>query len=184
MTIILVRKPSTSHIPYFAMREESTQPNHRRLNLPAALDSKGSAKPGHGKLFGPKTVSWIRDRLNNGTTIDLYGTWNYIPKQTSVHMEWLKFADDAVANEFITTWPHYDIPTRIEKLTKVRDELAERLQRRIDRGGFDLSKISADQRATVAYRYYEADTKIRDLDQQITLLRMAITLRAEWIGKL
>jgi hypothetical protein len=43
-SLVLVRKPSALHIPYFAMAGEPK--NHsKHLNLNAALDNPGSPKP-------------------------------------------------------------------------------------------------------------------------------------------
>jgi hypothetical protein len=83
--LILVSKPNALNIPYFAMSREPQ--NHIwNLDLAAALASPGSPKPGDGRLFGRKTVAWIRERLGTGASIQLYGSRNYVPKQTALHL--------------------------------------------------------------------------------------------------
>jgi hypothetical protein len=101
--------------------EDSSKPTDKPFKrvLYAALNNPGSPKPGHGKLFGAKTVTWIRQHLDH-TVIELYVTRNFVPKEIALYLEWLKFADDALANEFVTTWPRYHIPNAIEQLNKKR----------------------------------------------------------------
>jgi hypothetical protein len=177
--MILVSKPKALHIPYFAMEGEPK--NHIwNLDLAFELDNRGSPKPDEERLFGRKTVAWIRERLDHGASIQLYGTRDYIPKQTALHLKWLALWDDALRDEFLNTWPHYHIENQIVKLERERNEIRARLEARIQRGGFDLSKIAADQRGTVAYRYCQMDSKIRDLDWQIRYLREAIKLSEVW----
>jgi hypothetical protein len=128
-------------------------------------------------------VAWIRERLDSDASMALLLTRNYLPKQTALYLKWLTFRDDAFRDEFLSEWPHYRIEYQIEKLERERKELAEKLQARIDRGGYDLSKISADQRLTVASRYVEAASKIHDLDWQVRYLREGNTAIAGMGGE-
>jgi hypothetical protein len=77
-------------------------------------------------LFGPSDYPRISWRGSGKRRVP-----NCFPKQTALYLEWLKFADDALANEFVTTWPRYDIHQQIEKLQPERNELAARLTERV-----------------------------------------------------
>jgi hypothetical protein len=90
------------------------------------------------------------------------------------------FSDDALASEFLSNWPHYRINYQIEKLERQRNQIAVRLQQRIDRNGFDLSKIQAEHRWAVASRFCEMSSKIHDLDWQLRYLKEAVRLSKEW----
>jgi hypothetical protein len=91
---------------------------------------------------------------------------------------------DLLRDEFLNAWPHYETDRQIAKLEMERNEIAQKMTERVQRGGFDLSKINAADRWTVASRYCEMSSKIHDLDWQVRYLREAIRLSQEWVTKL
>jgi hypothetical protein len=82
----------------------------------------------------------VREHQDNVTVLS---TRDYIPRQTALHLKWMTFRDDLLRDEFLNAWPHYEIDRKIEKLEKERNALAQKMTERVQRGGFDLSKINA-----------------------------------------
>jgi hypothetical protein len=99
-------------------------------------------------------------------------------------VNWLLFRDDALATEFLVAFPQYQFEKRIGKLRRERQLLAERLEQRLRRGGFDLSRIQEGHRWTVATRYVEAHDKIADLHRHERWLETANGLGNDWLDKL
>ena len=72
----------------------------------------------------------------------------------------------------------------IEKLRCERQLLTERLEQRLQGGGFDLSRIAENHRWTVATRYVEAHDKIADLHRHERWLETANGLGNDWRDRL
>ena len=96
----------------------------------------------------------------------------------------LHFRDDDLRDEFLTAWPHYRIEKQIEKLEQERNVIAARIEQKLERGGFDLSKIHREHRWKVASRYCKARQEIHDREVQVRLLKEAIRLKEVWLEKL
>jgi hypothetical protein len=74
----------------------------------------------------------------------------------------------------------YRLEERLERLRREREVLEEKVEQRVRRRGFDLSRIGAEQRRTVAQRFVEAHDKIRDLACYQQDLETAGRLAQEW----
>jgi hypothetical protein len=72
----------------------------------------------------------------------------------------------------------------IEKLRCERQLFTERLEQRLQGGGFDLSRIAENHRWTVAKRYVEAHDKIADLHRHERWLETANGLGNDWRDRL
>jgi hypothetical protein len=96
----------------------------------------------------------------------------------------LIWADDVVATEFLAAFPEYQIDKRIGTLRRERQLLKERLDQRLRRSGFDLSRVQEDHRWTVAMRCVEAHDKIADLHRHERELETANGLGNDWLETL
>jgi len=169
--LILLGDPRELNIPYFAMGvPASREDNVQRLKIKRHLV----------KLTGRRCATWIKARLDRDV-IELIQTRNYIPLKTAFYSEWLLFRDEAVAAAFLDVWPHYRLDERLGKIDEERDALATKLQRRLKRGDFDLSRIGDDsQRENLAKRYVETTETLRGLSSQLQLLETAKGLAHKW----
>ena len=107
-------------------------------------------------------------------------TGNYVPKQTAFHAEWLLFQEDELASQFLTAFPRFQIPNRLQGLQRDRQTIATRMDERIHRGGFDMGKHPAEQRRAIAQRFIELDDKLRDIDEHSKALKLAEQFSVEW----
>jgi hypothetical protein len=72
------------------------------------------------------------------------------------------------------------IEQNIAKLEQEKNELARKMTERVERGGYDLSKINEADRWTVASRYCEVTERTHELGWEIRYLKEAIRLGEEW----
>jgi hypothetical protein len=175
-TLIILDRPDARHIPWFAMGVPwSLQDRAVDIDIEAGLDQT--------RLVGRRRADWIRaHRGDNG--IGLVATRNFIEPRTALYVHWLLFRDDTLATEFLDVFPKFQFEKSIEKLRRERQSLTERLEQRLRRGGFDLSRIAEDHRWTVATRYVEAHDKIADLHRHERWLETANGLGNDWLDKL
>jgi hypothetical protein len=171
-TLIILDRPDPRHIPYFAMGVLSSLEDRA-----VDIDIR------HTRIVGRRCLDWVRTHRNDDA-IRLLATRNYIKPQTALYVNWLRFRDEALATEFLDAFPKYKFEKRIETLRRERQLLTERLEQRLQRGGFDLSQIAEDHRWTVAARYVEMHDKIADLDRHERWLERANGLGDNWRDRL
>jgi hypothetical protein len=90
-------------------------------------------------------------------------TRNYVPPKTAMYAHWLSFCEGPLADDFLNAFPRYRLEERIEKLRREREVLEKKVEQRLRRRGYDLSRIGKEQRRSVAQRFVDAHDKIRDL---------------------
>jgi hypothetical protein len=132
-------------------------------------------------VVGGHASRWIIAKRETND-IRLVGTKNYVPRQTAFYAHWLLFTDPILADEFLQTFPCFNTPKRIEKLGHDRNELAEKVDECLRRGGFDLGKFPPQQRRAIALRFIEIDEKLREFDQHKENLEIADGFRGEWLA--
>jgi hypothetical protein len=169
-TLIILDRPDSRHIPWFAM------------GVPASLEDRAvnlDIEAGR-EVVGRRCADWIRAHRRDNA-IRLVATRNYIEPRTALYVNWLLFRDDTLATQFLEAFPKYQFEKRIERLRRERQLLTERLEQRLRRGGFDLSRIADNDRWTVATRYVEAHDKIADLHRHQKWLETANGLGNDWL---
>jgi hypothetical protein len=119
-----------------------------------------------------------------GALIRLVHTRNYVPRQTAFYADWLLFAEDELACQFLTAFPRFQVPTRLQRLHSDRQIIATRMEEGVHRGGFDIGKHPAEQRRAIAHRYIELDDKLRDIDEHCRTLELAQQFATEWENRL
>lgn len=171
ITLILVGKPESLHIPYFAMpsphSKESSWHYPKKKSTPLS------------QLIGGNACRWVIDKQRS-CDIRRISTRNYIPRQTAFYANWLMFFNADIANEFIGKFPHLDIENQLKTSKDELSSLEEKLASKLSRGAYDLSRYPADQRLSAAQRYIDISTQSRDLAEYIALLETAINLRDGW----
>jgi hypothetical protein len=173
-TLIILDRPDARHIPWFAMGVPWSLQD-RAVDIDAGLH--------HNGIVGRRCLDWIRAHRGDNA-IRLVATRNYVEPRTALYVTWLLFRDEALATEFLEAFPKYQFERRIEKLRRERQLLAERLEQRLRRGGFDLSRIAEDHRWIVATRYVETHDKIADLHRHERWLEAANGLGNDWQARL
>lgn len=172
--LVLLSKPWELNIPYFAIGDP-----HSREN---SITSLGVGKS--SKLASHRCGAWI-DARKNQDKIALIETRNYFPPKTAFYAQWLQFQNESAFLEFLQTFPHYSLDTRLVKTNEEREALAADLKRRIDRGDFDLSRVGDEkQRENLARRYIEIRQKILALEEDYRLLDLGDRFRGEWEAKM
>jgi hypothetical protein len=172
--LVLFDRPRFLNIPYFA------------LGAPNARDNACYERDLGDKfirLVGTRCGDWVRIHKGEGL-IKLVTTRTFIPPKTAFYLNWLVFQDDALAEEFLRCFPKYDFDLGIEKLRGERESLELALIERTNRGGFDLSRFSEWQRASIARRYVEIHEKIEDLREYESGIERARGLGEEWQNRL
>ena len=111
-------------------------------------------------------------------------TRNYIEPRTALYVNWLLFREECLGNEFLDAFPRYQFKRRIERLRRQRQLLAEKLEQRLKRGGFDLSRFGEKTRWRIARQYVETHDKIGELDRYEKWLAVERRLADEWRDKL
>ena len=170
-SLVLIGRPKSLHIMAQAMV------------APSARESWW----GYGKIetarLGAQCVQWI---LTKGKehVIRLVHTRNYVPRQTAFYADWLLFQEDELASQFLTAFPRFQIPNRLEGLQRDRQIIATRMEERLQRGGFDIGKHPPEQRRAIAQRFIELDDKLRDIDEHCRALELAEQLSVEWTTRL
>ena len=121
-SLVLIGRPKSLHIMAQAMVAPSARESWWR----------------YGKIenarLGSRCLQWI---LANGKThvIRQVHTRNYVPRQTAVYADWLLFQEDELASQFLTAFPRFQIPNRLQGLERDRQIIAARLEERLHRGG-------------------------------------------------
>jgi hypothetical protein len=175
-TMIILDRPDSRHIPYFAMAHPSTYNDFVvHLDIDTDLHEK--------RIVGRRCADWVRARRDEDA-IRLVATRNHVKPRTALYVNWLLFREEALANEFLDAFPQYQFMKRMERLRHERQSLAERVDRRLKRGGFDLSRFPEEQRPTIARRYVEAHDNIADLHRYEKSLDLAKGLADDWQDKL
>jgi hypothetical protein len=175
-TLIILDRPDARHIPWFAMGVPSSLEDR-------AVDIDIEADLDHDRIVGRRCADWIRAHRGDNE-IRLVATRNYVEPRTALYVHWLLFRDDALATEFLQAFPKYQFQKRLGKLRREKQLLTERLDQRLRRGGFDLSRLPEDHRWTVATRYVEAHDRIADLHRHERWLESANGLGNDWRDKL
>lgn len=171
---IILDRPKRTHIPYFAMGIPwSFENTLSHLVIDSDLT----------KIVGRRCSDWLS--ANKGDdSIKLLSTRNYIAPREAFYLHWLHINEDSLAERFLNAFPKYRLEQRIEKLRLEREALEEKVEQRINRKGYDLFQIAADQRWIVAKRFVEAQDEINDLRRYQRDLETAAPLVAEWCAKL
>jgi len=142
---------------------------------------------GYGKIetarLGAQCVQWILTR-DKEHVIRLMNTRNYVPRQTAFYADWLSFREDELASQFLSAFPRFQIPNRLQSLQRDRQSTATRMEERLNRGGFDIGKHPPERRRAIAQRYMELDDKLRDIDDHCRALELAEQLSLEWTARL
>jgi hypothetical protein len=95
----------------------------------------------------------------------------------------MRTCEKPLADDFLDAFPRYRLEERLEKLRRERQGLEEKVEQRVRRRGFDLSRVGAEQRRTVAQRFVEAHDKIRDFACYQQDLETAGRLAQEWCAQ-
>jgi len=165
--LVPIQRPQYLNIPYFAMPHPSSRKNEyvRRdlRELP--------------KRIGRQCAAWVFQRREN---IDFIRTRNYLPLKTAVHLHWLAFPDRTSAQAFLAAWAHHDSQKQLEKLSAERGELVQRIDRRLQIGRFDLSRLPEQDRLPVARRYIDLQERVGELSRHIQDLELAASLGRQW----
>jgi len=173
-TLIILDRPSNWHIPYFAMGARYSFENQA---TPLDLDTNLT------KIVGRRCADWVRDREGGGA-ISLLETRNYLPPQTAMYAHWLSFRERPLADNFLNAFPRYRLEEWFEKLRREREALEEKVEQRVRRRGYDLSRIGAEQRRTVAQRFIDTHDKIGDLVRLQRQLETIGRLAQEWSAQI
>jgi hypothetical protein len=174
--LIILDRPDARHIPWFAMGVPSSLEDRAvDIDIEAALDQN--------RIVGRRCLDWIRAHRGEDA-IRLVLTRNFVEPRTALYVHWLLFRDDALATEFLQAFPKYQFQKRLGKLRREKQLLTERLEQRLKRGGFDLSRVGEDHRWIIATRYVEAHDKIADLHRHERWLETANELGNDWLDKL
>jgi hypothetical protein len=173
VALLLIGKPEDLHIPYFAMP------------LPASKESawyypQKKCAPLSTLLTG-NAYRWIVENQKKHD-IRRIGTRNYIPRQTAYYANWLLFLNKNLAEDFSKKFPQYDVTTRIQKVEEQLAELELHLEKKLNRGAYDLSRYPSDQRRAAAQRYLENDKKKEELKLERDHLTLAKKLKKDWVG--
>jgi hypothetical protein len=175
-TLIILDRPSDLHIPYFAMGHPPAYRNNAvQLDIDTDLYEK--------QLVVRRCADWIRAHRGS-STIRLASTRNYIEPRTALYVNWFLFEEECLVHEFLDAFPGYQIERRIERLRRERQLLADKLEQRTGRGGYDLSRLNQKHRWTIARQYVETHDKIVDLERYERSLDIAQSLAREWRDKL
>ena len=113
-SLVLIGRPKSLHIMAQAMAAPSARESHW----------------GYGKIetarLGTQCVQWIFSR-GKEHDIRLVRTRNYVPHQTAFYADWLLFQEDELASQFMTAFPRFQIPTRLQQLQRDRQIIATRM---------------------------------------------------------
>jgi hypothetical protein len=169
-TLIILDRPKNLSIPYFAMGSRLSFENRA-----APLDLNTEL----ARIVGRRCTDWVRDRQVGGA-IRLLVTRNYLPPKTAVYVSWLSFHENSLADDFLNVFPLYRFDQWVERLRREREGLEQKLELRVKRRGYDLSRIGAEQRRTVAQRFVDAHDKISDLEFFQQQLETASRLAQAW----
>lgn len=131
----------------------------------------------HG--VGRQAVRWLRERWE-AEKLQLIGTRNYVATLTLLYANWLFFPDDAIANEFLNVFPQFMFLNRWEQVEQMRSELTAKMEQRLARGGFDLSKHPVAQRRAIADHFSEMDHQVEHFNERLADLKLAESLREDW----
>lgn len=171
ITLILIGKPESLHIPYFAM--PSPQSKESSWHYPKKKSTPLS------QILGGNACRWIIDKQRS-FDIRRISTRNYIPRQTAFYANWLIFFDADIAKEFVNKFPHLNIENQLKTYKEELSSLESKLAEKTSRGAYDLSRYPADQRLPAAQRYIDINIQSRDLAEYVALLETAINLREGW----
>lgn len=170
-SLVLIGAPQELNIPYFAMP------------LPSSKESSwyypGRKATPLSDLLGGNTYRWVVDKQKKHG-IKRICTRNYIPIKTAFYANWLVFNDDVLAQEFLTRFPQFVTDSSIKKLKSDLDELVGKVDIKLKRGAYDLSKYPFDQRRYAAQRFIDFDDQVRSLTERIRYLETASKLADEW----
>ena len=169
MTLYLIGTPEQLNVPYFTPQSgrESSIWDMKQTEIEAP----------YKKTVDRRAMKWLEDH-----DIRVVGTRNYeAPVHAAFYATWLRFPTEALLAEFLAIFPRYDIKIRLDQLhTEAREKEAD-LQRRRERGDFDLSKIGdQQQRENLARIYQERSDEIRELDEEREYLVQALEYGAAW----
>src|SRR6266849_1397257 len=103
-TLIILDRPDSRHIPWFAMGVPSSLEDRAvNLDIEAALDQNS--------IIGRRCADWVRAHRGDNA-IRFVATRNYIKPQTSLYVNWLLFRDESLATEFLDAFPRYQLEKR------------------------------------------------------------------------
>ena len=83
-----------------------------------------------------------------------------------------------------TLFPDTNSREELRELRRERQLLTDKLEQKMRRGGYDLSRFDQKHRWTIARQYVEARDRIADLERYERCLDMAQSLADEWRDKL
>src|SRR5262245_32996474 len=131
------------------------------------------------QLLGRKCASWIE--LHYPDTPLLLRDRNNVPPRTAFYCDWLKFSDEAAADQFVQTWPRYDLQRQLRKVHAEYAERALNLQRGLSLGRYELARLPVNKRYSAARRYIAAHETLRKLEWDGKNLALAAGLSQTWL---
>ena len=129
---------------------------------------------------GKQATRWLKERWATHA-IQGIGTCNYVATLTVLYADWLLFLEPQLAAEFLLNFPQFTFLYRVERLDTERQTLAAKIAARVARGGFDLSKHSANQHRSIAVHYCDLDRQLEQMTHRLADLKLAETLRTGWV---
>jgi hypothetical protein len=151
MYLILIGKPESLHVPYFAAGSCSDYWGHPKSFYD--LDH----------LVGRQASRWL-SAGRRSESFSLIVTHNYIRAfREALYSNWLATGDLYFSEEFLRIFPQFEFQFKLDRLENQRKELAEKIAKRVERGGFDLSKHPADQRRAIANHFIYMEEKLVDI---------------------
>lgn len=174
-SLILIGTPEALNISCLAMASPSSKESNwfypKKKSTPLS------------ELLGGTPYRWVAEKQKTHD-IKRICTRNYIPVRTAIYANWLVFNDDIVAQEFVTKFPQFKTDLYMKKLKDDHDELQDKVNIKLTRGAFDLSKYPPDQRRSAARRFIEFDDQITALAERVRYLDMANRFADEWSKKI
>jgi len=166
---VLINRPCRLNIPHLAMNLACSQENSIQ-QLPIDMLQQ---------LLGRKCASWIG--LHYPNTTQLLRSRNYVPPRTAFYCDWLKFSDEAAADQFVQTWPRYDLQRQLRKVRAEHAERALNLERELSLGRYELARLPVNKRYSAAQRYIAAHETLRKLEWDGKNLALAAELSQTWL---
>jgi hypothetical protein len=138
MYLVLIGKPESLHVLYFSSDRESYWGH-----------PKGFYDLDH--LVGRQASRWLRAHRCS-ESFSLIVARNYLREvRQALCSNWFATGDPNFQEEFLRIFPQFEFQFKLDRLENQRKELAEKIAKRVERGGFDLSKHPADQRQAIAF---------------------------------
>ena len=175
VSLILIGEPKSLHIPVMAMQVKS--------NRESSWSYPTASSPSLDLLIGGNASRWIKQKQKTHS-IKRIVTRNYIPLQTAFYAHWLVFFEPVVAQEFLQAFPQSDTERTVTKLEADLQSLSEKVESKLSKGAYDLSRYPSDQRRAAAVRFIEFDDQIRSIKERLQEMARAQDVRDEWRARI